>query len=563
HFPAARTTTALAIVKKNFSLLLALRYLNPLRTHVSVITLISLAGVAVGVMVLVVVLSVFGGFEQMLKDRILSYTPHITIQRVAPWPEADEFSDYSAEDEWRSVTRSMNGLEGVENAYPLVNDFVILDKAGSIAPSQMQALDTDNSVQMQALQDLIKPGSGTANMGLGENAVISSLAAEKFDIIVGDTIQIHSSRNLEQIKPALERIGSKPFAVSHKELIDQIKSDLSEATRSEADGDHTPIKTIEHVYLNGLAPLLDGDTLRSEEADIISAVMVLLEQGKRSTEKPDDSGDYIFPAGHIATVKTTLDQLSTIDVEKADSAAMREMKSLILPKDLKVVGIYRATRHVFSPDVFVPLHVGQDVTGLGDKVRGVALRLNDPYKAQQILDEVVRPNMPKNGAWQAYTWMEDHQQQFGLVKLQRKLLVFALFFIMLVSAFSIMAVMFTVTIQKKREIGVMKALGATPSQLVRVFLYQGIIIGVFGGLLGILLGYIVIENRQSILDVFASWGLDFFPADFNGFDQLPATINLTEFAIVGLSAVALCILSTFIPAYLASRSDAARSLRNM
>ena len=82
-----------AIVRKNFSLLLALRYLNPLRTHVSVITLISLAGVAIGVMVLIVVLSVFGGFEQLVKDRVLSYTPHINIERIASWPDAEEFPD--------------------------------------------------------------------------------------------------------------------------------------------------------------------------------------------------------------------------------------------------------------------------------------------------------------------------------------------------------------------------------------------------------------------------------------------------------------------------------------
>ena len=83
QFPAAHITNLTAIVRKNFSLLLALRYLNPLRTHVSVITLISLAGVAIGVMVLVVVLSVFGGFEQLLKDRVLSYTPHMHLRGKA------------------------------------------------------------------------------------------------------------------------------------------------------------------------------------------------------------------------------------------------------------------------------------------------------------------------------------------------------------------------------------------------------------------------------------------------------------------------------------------------
>jgi len=159
--------------------------------------------------------------------------------------------------------------------------------------------------------------------------------------------------------------------------------------------------------------------------------------------------------------------------------------------------------------------------------------------------------------------MQDHQQQFGLIKAQRQLLTFSLSFIMMVSAFSIMAVMFTVTIQKKREIGVMKALGATPSQLIRVFLYQGIIIGFFGGILGLALGYIAIKNRQAVLDFFASLGFEPFPSEFNGFDGLPAIMRPEEFLAVFIFAFVMCVIATYIPALMASRSDAAKSLRNM
>jgi lipoprotein-releasing system permease protein len=239
------------------------------------------------------------------------------------------------------------------------------------------------------------------------------------------------------------------------------------------------------------------------------------------------------------------------------------MKTVVLPKELRVVGIYQATRHAASPDVFVPLPVGQDLTGLGAGVKGIALRLNDPYRAAQVLSQTILAEIPDNQSWTARTWMQDHQQQFALIKTQRQLLTFSLSFIMMVSAFSIMAVMFTVTIQKKREIGVMKALGAAPSQLIRVFLYQGIIIGLFGGILGLGLGYLVIENRQVILDLFASWGFDPFPSDFNGFDGLPADLQANEFIGVFVFAFIMCIIATLVPAVLASRSDAAKSLRNM
>jgi lipoprotein-releasing system permease protein len=537
-----------------------------LRTHVSVITLISLAGVATGVMVLIVVLSVFGGFEQLVKDRVLSYTPHITVQRIGPWPDPEDFPDYNVEKEWREVEKSMTRLKGVESAYALVNDYVLLDRGGAVAPVTMQAIDTHNRTQMQSLQDLIKEGNGTADMGLGENAVVSSLTAEKFGILLGDTIQLHSSRNLQEIQPILERIGSESFAESHPEILSQLKSDIKRITRpvsGHPDQEAVSILEMEQLYYNGLTPLKDYN-IRNAEKEIIQSVMDHVANClKRTTPKGDSSGDYVFKKGHMKEAMRILDSLATVDTKDEDINNIKEMKTVVLPKDIVVVGIYQATRHAMSPDVFVPLPVGQDLAGLGDGVRGIALRLDDPYRAQQVLEEEVMEHLPENGMWAARTWMEDHSQQFGLIKTQRQLLTFSLSFIMLVSAFSIMAVMFTVTIQKKREIGVMKALGAAPAQLVRVFLYQGIIIGFFGGVIGLGLGYLVIENRQRLLDLFASWGFDPFPSDFNGFDGLPAIMRQEEFLAVFLFAFIMCIVATLIPAISASRSDAAKSLRNM
>lgn len=550
------------IVKKNFSLLLALRYLNPLRTHVSVITLISLAGVAIGVMVLIVVLSVFGGFEQLVKDRVLSYTPHINIERIAPWPDAEQNPEYNAEQEWRTLEKSMSSLNGVESSYALVNDWVLLDRGGAVAPAAMQAIDTENRSQINSLQDLIQPGMGNADMGLGETAVISSLTAEKFGIKVGDPIQIHTNRNLQQIQPVFERIGEPGFHSGAAQRLSLIKEEMERLATKTGELETVPIPELQDLYFNRLLPIMDED-IRNAEKNIIEEVLIHLEQGERSTAEPDDSGVYSFAAGHMEQAVKILDGLSDINTDKADIEDIKYMKTVVLPKDLTVTGIYRATRHAASPDVFVPLPVGQDLTGLGAGVRGIALRLHDPYLAADILQNEVLPNLPDEGAWHARTWMQDHQQQFSLIKTQRQLLTFSLSFIMMVSAFSIMAVMFTVTIQKKREIGVMKALGAAPGQLIRVFLYQGIIIGLFGSLAGMGLGYIVIKNRQAVLDLFASWGFDPFPSEFNGFDGLPAEMKTSEFIGVFVFAFIMCIIATLLPAIVASRSDAAKSLRNL
>ena len=161
------------------------------------------------------------------------------------------------------------------------------------------------------------------------------------------------------------------------------------------------------------------------------------------------------------------------------------------------------------------------------------------------------------------TWGDQYQAFFALINQQRVMMYFALSFIVLVSAFSMMAVMFTVTIQKRREIGVMKALGAAPGQIVRVFLYQGMLLGILGAALGIGLGRIVIHFRGPIQGIFRALGFDPFAASFTGFGVLPAHNNPVEQLVIGIMAFILCSLAALVPAFFAARSDAAKSLRNL
>jgi lipoprotein-releasing system permease protein len=161
------------------------------------------------------------------------------------------------------------------------------------------------------------------------------------------------------------------------------------------------------------------------------------------------------------------------------------------------------------------------------------------------------------------TWMDRHQAQFSLIRTERLMMTFALSFIGLISAFSIMAVMYTVTIQKKQEIGVMKALGATGSQISWVFLWQGLVVGFFGALGGVGLALLIIWQRVPIQRGLARIGFDPFPADFQGFSELPARIMPGFMVTVALAAWVLCGLAALLPALKAARNDAAKSLRNL
>lgn len=140
---------------------------------------------------------------------------------------------------------------------------------------------------------------------------------------------------------------------------------------------------------------------------------------------------------------------------------------------------------------------------------------------------------------------------------------FVLSFISMISAFCIMAVMFTVSIQRKKEIAVMKALGATPFQVVRVFLWQGVIIGLFGALLGVGLGLLVLEYRETIQLFLTHIGFDPFPVAFHGTTSIPVVVDWTEVIWQGIKAFVMVVIASIVPALITARQDPARSLRSM
>src|SRR5271155_1404253 len=108
-----------------FELFLALRYLQPKRTFVSIITLISVVGVALGVAVLIIVISVMSGFDHDLREKILGFNPHITINQIDPTTlSGTTMSDYSA------VARLVASNQNVLSVSPFVAGPILLETQG-------------------------------------------------------------------------------------------------------------------------------------------------------------------------------------------------------------------------------------------------------------------------------------------------------------------------------------------------------------------------------------------------------------------------------------------------
>jgi lipoprotein-releasing system permease protein len=146
---------------------------------------------------------------------------------------------------------------------------------------------------------------------------------------------------------------------------------------------------------------------------------------------------------------------------------------------------------------------------------------------------------------------------------EKNMMFFLLVFIVLVAAFSITNTLITMVFQKTREIGLLKALGATSGTVMRIFILQGMFVGIVGSILGTLSGIMVVYWRNNILH-FSSrvFGLDLFPPEFYYFDGLPAKIITGDIVIVVVVTIVLCTVGGIIPAWRAAKLDPAKALRN-
>lgn len=242
------------------------------------------------------------------------------------------------------------------------------------------------------------------------------------------------------------------------------------------------------------------------------------------------------------------------------SVDVRKMDEVYMPEQVKVVGIYSMGMSDYDDNiVFIHIDQAAELYGLEwDSATCIQCRTEDPMNLQGIAENI-KERFPM---LVPVTWQERNRTLFGTLRVEKNLMTFLMAFIVLVASFSIATTLITVVVQKTREIGVMKAIGFTRGMTARVFLFQGVIIGMLGTALGTALGLLVIFFRDRIAD-FLSFvmGHDVFPAELYHLRRIPAYLSGSDLAfIIGLS-LCICILSAVVPALYASSLAPAKALQ--
>ena len=275
------------------------------------------------------------------------------------------------------------------------------------------------------------------------------------------------------------------------------------------------------------------------------SVIVGSEWSKRNGAFPGDKID-IFGPTFLRAIK---DQRDGVKGE------------LPLPEEPIIRGVFKTGQFDYDLNfLLVSTEMAQHIWGMENAVHGIAVRVKNPDQAGAVRDRLNNSILPKT--LEARTWMDDNRELFNAIATERVVMTFILFFVMLVAAFGLCSTLITITVQKSREIGLMKALGASDLQVSGVFLFHGVVVGVVGAIGGTVFGLALLHFRNPFRDfLLKAFHIDVFSSKVYGFPEIPAVIDPVNVALIAISAVVICILAALIPAVNAARLAPARALR--
>jgi lipoprotein-releasing system permease protein len=222
-------------------------------------------------------------------------------------------------------------------------------------------------------------------------------------------------------------------------------------------------------------------------------------------------------------------------------------------KRFRVIAIFEAGFDQYdSKLVYTDLYQSQEFYDQGDTVTGFEMKVADIDRAPAISKEI--SGMLANGLYHTMDWEELNHGLFTALRIQQIGMSAVLALIIVVAAFTVIATLIMVVLDKKKEIAVLKAMGATDDAILRAFLFQGGIIGLLGTALGLVLGLLVCK----VLFVYG------FPLDPKVYfiSRLPVQVRPQEFLVTGAIAIVICLVATIVPSLYAARLRPAEGFRD-
>ncbi|KPJ60553.1 MAG: hypothetical protein AMJ46_06015 [Latescibacteria bacterium DG_63] len=222
-------------------------------------------------------------------------------------------------------------------------------------------------------------------------------------------------------------------------------------------------------------------------------------------------------------------------------------------KKFEVVGIFSSGMYDYDSSFgYISIDAAQEFLGRPGYMTGVEVRLEDMYRAPQVADDIV---VALGGfPYTASSWIELNRNLFSWMKTEKIVMFIILMLIVAVAAFNIISTLIMVVMEKRRDIGILKSMGATSKSVMRIFMAEGLAVGLIGTVLGSVAGFVgcFLLQKYKFISL---------PGDVYFIDRLPVKMEAGDFLLVALAAIGVCFAATLYPSWKASRLVPVEAIR--
>ncbi|HEY8090739.1 MAG TPA: ABC transporter permease [Polyangiaceae bacterium] len=511
----------------------ALRYLaSKKRNMVSISTALAVGGVMLGVAALTIVMSVTGGFQEQFREKVLGVNAHVLVLKYSI-----DFREY------RDVMKKLEGVPHVVGVAPFViNPMMVTHGDHTATGVLLKGVDPELMPGVLDLPKHIVDGSIGGLRRPGAKPPVRSF----------DPLQ----QELDAPRPAPK--GDAGTDSLLRLMQQEVEEELRKADAGVDGGD-----------VRDAGPT-DADAKEAAPARV-EPVGTLTPDGGYKSQLPDDdfipdvidpdpckSPDQVAKMPGIVVGRTLARQL---DVGLGDCVQVTSPQIGLsfgsgarspIAKQFRVIAVFEAGFDQYdSKLVYTDLYEAQAFYEYGDSVTGIEMKLDDIDRADAVARDISK--RLNNGIYNTMTWRQLNHGLFTALLFQEIGMSGVLGLIILIAACTVISTLIMVVLEKKKEIALLKALGAKNDAILRIFLYQGAMIGVAGTALGISIGWLCCK----FLIAYA------FPLDPKVYfiSSLPVAMHPFEFIVPAIIAIGICILFTIPPAIYAARLRPADGLR--
>ncbi|NVM20634.1 MAG: lipoprotein-releasing ABC transporter permease subunit [Desulfobacterales bacterium] len=417
----------------SFEFFVGLRYLRAKRKQafISINTLISVAGVMLGVMAMVVVLAVMTGFGADIKSKILGMNAHVRVMSFG-----GKLRQYE------EIIKRVEAVDGVQAAAPFIHSQVMLRSSSYVSGAVLRGIDP-----------------------------------------------LRAGRVLD-----LE-------------------------------------KNMKGSWLQALEGVEEPQNEKPAGAAVHPGIIIGKELARMLMANPGDELYVVSPFGGSLT---------------PIGARVPYMKKF------RVIGIFDSGMYDYDASfAYISIESAQQLLRRGHSVDGIEAKVDDIYRVDKTSDAIL--DALGHGYW-TQDWMQMNKNFFSALKLEKTVMFIILVLIILVAAFNIVSTLIMMVMDKTKDIAILKSMGATAKSIMKIFMLDGLIIGVSGTVLGLAGGGVLcyLLKRYEFVKL---------PSDVYYISTLPVRVQVLDVALVALSAIAISFLATLYPSYQASRLDPATAIR--